>query len=101
MISGGRLTVPNKGVYLLCILYPVSYVLFCVCFCVSVLCFYLFSLLFVLFFVCLCVCVFHSMHLKLEKQSDVGFKECLLCVKHQETEAIVVRDSPPFCKVGI
>lgn len=67
-------------------------------FCVMFL-FVFITLLIVLFFVC--VCVFHSMHLKLENQSDVGFKECLSCVKHQETEAIVVRDSPPFCKVGI
>lgn len=84
--------------YVSCILYPMfCFVCVFVFLCYVFICFRccLFCFLFV------CVCVFHSMHLKLEKQSDVGFKECLLCVKHQETEAIVVRDSPPFCKVGI
>ena len=50
--SGGRLTVPNKGVYLLGILYP----MFCfacvfLCFCV------MFVFVVVCFVFCLCVCV--------------------------------------------
>lgn len=55
-------------------MYPVAYVLFCVCFCVSVVCFYLFSLLFVLFFVCVCVCVsFHAF--------EIGKKNPMLDLK--------------------